>query len=88
MHARRREQARPNVDVRKLYLTRRWRDLRAEVLQDEPLCRECRGQGRVEPSTDADHILPHRGDLALFWNRANLQGLCHACHARKTQRGE
>ena len=87
-HALRREQGRPNVDVRRWYYTRRWRAIRAQVLQDEPLCQDCRTQGRVEPSTDVDHVVPHRGNPARFWDRANLQALCHACHARKTQRGD
>lgn len=31
-----------------------------------------------------DHIIPHRGDLRLFWDRTNWQGLCVGCHNRKT----
>ena len=88
VHTLMRERLRPNIDVRQLYQTPRWRYLRAEVLQDEPLCRVCRAEGRVEPATDVDHVVPHRGDLPLFWDRANLQPLCHACHSAKTQRGE
>lgn len=87
-HARVREAGRYNAQMRKLYASPRWFRLRAQVLQDDPLCRECQAQGRVEPGVDVDHIVPHRGDLARFWNRENLQALCHACHSRKTQRGE
>lgn len=87
-HSRLREAGRYNADMRHLYASARWRTLRAQVLQDAPLCRECRIEGRVEPSTDVDHIVPHRGDESLFWLRANLVGLCHTCHSRKTQRGE
>ena len=88
IHARVREAGRYNAHMRKLYATSRWVRMRAQVLQDEPLCRECQGQGRVEPGVDVDHIVPHRGDLVRFWDRDNLQALCHACHSRKTQRGE
>ena len=87
-HARQRERQRPNADFRKLYYSARWVRLRASVLAEEPLCRECQAQGTIEPATDVDHIRPHRGNLARFWARANLQALCHACHSRKTQRGE
>ena len=57
----------------------RWQQLRASHLHREPLCRRC---GR--PATDVDHmdnLGPHgpRGR-----DPANLQSLCHACHARKT----
>jgi len=82
-HARQRERARPNQTARRWYYTARWRALRIQVLSDEPVCREC---DRL-PSHDVDHIVPHRGDEALFWDRANLQGLCVRCHARKTGSG-
>lgn len=32
--------------------------------------------GRVEPATLVDHIKPHRGDQAKFWDRANWQSCC------------
>jgi 5-methylcytosine-specific restriction endonuclease McrA len=31
-----------------------------------------------------DHITPHRGDPAKFWDAANWQALCKRCHDRKT----
>ena len=60
----------------------RWRRLRAEVLREEPLCRECRKAGRIVPATDVDHIVA-RADGGTD-DRGNLQPLCHACHSRKT----
>lgn len=62
----------------------RWQQTRAGYLRKHPLCAHCARDGRVEPATDVDHIVPHRGDQALFWDRSNWQGLCHACHSRKT----
>lgn len=58
----------------------RWRRLRARVLREEPRCRACGA-----PSTEADHIRPISLQGAR-WDRANLQGLCKACHKVKTQR--
>ena len=43
----------------------RWRKLRAQILMDEPLCRECRKAGRIVPATDVDHIV----DSARFMDR-------------------
>lgn len=82
------EQARPNHEVRKWYRTARWRELRAWVLGEEPLCRTCKAANTLTPTTDVDHVTPHRGDPALFWDRRNLQGLCHPCHSRKTGQGQ
>lgn len=63
-----------------------WRRLRAIVMREEPLCRECTKNGRVEPTTEVDHIVPHRGDEQLRLDRKNCQGLCTPCHSAKTAR--
>lgn len=90
-HTRSRElgRGRWNFEVRRWYRTARWAALRARVLLEQPFCVSCQAEGRpIADTTDVDHIRPHRGTPALFWDRRNLQGLCHACHSRKTQRGE
>lgn len=61
-----------------------WRRLRKVVLSEEPLCRECSKIGRVVASAEVDHIIPHKGNMKLFRDRKNLQGLCKPCHSRKT----
>lgn len=35
-----------------------------------------------------DHVVPHRGNQALFWDRANWQPLCSSHHNRDKQRIE
>jgi 5-methylcytosine-specific restriction endonuclease McrA len=66
------------------YNLARWRHpesgLRACILRRDPVCKHCNRQG----STRADHIVDHRGDEKLFWDPANLQGLCEDCHNIKT----
>ncbi len=57
---------------------RRWRRLRAVVLQREPTCRMCRELGKTTLATVVDHIKPRReggGD-----EPENLQSLCATCH--------
>lgn len=63
----------------KLYSTSRWQAMRSTQLARSPLCTQC---GDI--ATVADHIRPHRGDKALFYNSDNLQSLCWRCHAIKT----
>ena len=41
---------------------------------------------RYVKATDVDHIVPHRGDQKLFWDRSNWQALCHRHHSMKTRR--
>jgi 5-methylcytosine-specific restriction enzyme A len=80
---------RQNEDVRHLYRTERWIALRREVLREEPFCQPCLEDGfGAVPNRHVDHKVPHRGDLVLFWDRTNLQGLCHAHHSAKTGRGQ
>ena len=74
---------------RRWHKTARWQRLRWSVLVEELFtCRMCR---RIEADTAAlvaDHVVPHRGNEALFWDRANLQCLCKACHDSAKQRAE
>lgn len=64
-----------------------WRDdLRPSQLLREPFCCECAKRGLRVRATDVDHIKPHRGDMARFTARWNLQSLCHRCHSAKTMR--
>jgi 5-methylcytosine-specific restriction protein A len=80
------------VDDKRWYHLARWRHpvwgLRAVTLRRHPICVACKQAGRVVASTEVDHVVPHRGDPALFWSPTNLQGLCNPCHGAKTKRGE
>lgn len=71
------------------YKTARWQRLRWAVLvRDAFTCRMC---GRIDGRTSqlvADHVAPHRGSEALFWDDANLQCLCKACHDKTKQSQE
>ncbi|MDY2838059.1 MAG: HNH endonuclease [Bilifractor sp.] len=64
----------------------RWRRESKKFLQLHPLCQECLRHGIAKPATVVDHIVPHRGDLRLFWDRSNWQALCKKCHDKKTGR--
>ena len=70
------------------YCSKRWKDLRDDMLRAEPFCRECIKHGRRVLTAEIDHIQKHSGDPSLFWNRDNLQGLCKPCHSRKTIDGQ
>ncbi len=63
----------------KLY-GRRWKKARAAYLWANPLCVFCERRGRVTAATVVDHIVPHRGDERLFWDRENWAPLCAPCH--------
>lgn len=65
----------------------RWRKARLAFLAHHPLCAECEREGRITGATVVDHIIPHRGDYALFWNRENWQPLCKQHHDQKTGAG-
>lgn len=65
----------------------RWRVERAGFLALNPWC-VLKGAGCGMLATLVDHRIPHRGDMALFWNRDNWQPLCAHCHNVHKQRIE
>ena len=65
-----------------------WRRARRRYLEAHPLCVECMKEERYTRATDVDHIVPHRGDPALFWDEGNWQALCHRHHSVKTRRDD
>ena len=77
------------------YDTAPWRTLRAQVLQEEPLCRCEEHKDATQPfgakpdapaSEVVDHIQAHKGNAELFFQRTNLRGMSRRCHNRKTNR--
>jgi 5-methylcytosine-specific restriction protein A len=63
-----------------LYSTPRWRAMRAAQLAEFPLCWYCEQAGRTTAADTVDHVIPHRGDEALFWDQLNLRSACPTCH--------
>ena len=62
----------------------RWQKARKQYLESHPLCVMCMKEGQFRKATVVDHIVPHRGDERLFWDRENWQSLCKEHHDRKT----
>lgn len=65
-----------------------WKRLRIWQLKREPVCRFCQKAGQVTEANTVDHIMPHKGDMAKFFDRSNLQSLCKECHSSIKQRLE
>ena len=62
----------------------RWQKARKTFLLSHPICADHEKRGMVMPATVVDHIVPHKGDMSLFWDHGNWQPLCAACHNLKT----
>ena len=62
----------------------RWQKARESFLAHHPLCVVCAGEGMTTLATVVDHIIPHKGDLHLFWDTSNWQQLCEYHHNQKT----
>lgn len=80
---------RKETPYRKWYGLQVWKDLSWKVrLAAKFRCAMC---GRHDPNKGgmvADHIKPHRGDRALFFDESNLQCLCKRCHDKVKQSEE
>ena len=68
----------------------KWRKARDAYLADpkNALCVMCLKRGKVTAATVVDHIVPHKGNDRLFWDRDNWQSLCKRCHDSDKQKEE
>ncbi len=62
----------------------RWQQESKIFLRYNPLCVRCEELGETVGAEVVDHIVPHKGDMELFWDVGNWQSLCKKCHDRKT----
>jgi 5-methylcytosine-specific restriction protein A len=67
---------------RRLYDSGAWRKAAHAYLRAHPLCVYCNEIGSLTEASVVDHINPHHGDVALFWDYDNWQALCKQCHDR------
>jgi 5-methylcytosine-specific restriction protein A len=53
-----------------------------------PVMSVCFDRGLVRSARQVDHVIPHRGDERLFWDReGNWQSLCASCGSKKSRAG-
>lgn len=62
----------------------KWTQQRTKYLRNNPLCVRCAEKDLITIATVVDHIVPHKGDMDLFWDESNWQSLCKRCHDIKT----
>lgn len=77
-----REKQRPSA--RRRGYTNAWDKARLAFLIKHPFCKMHLERQMHEPATEVDHIIPHKGDMRLFWDTDNWQSLCKSCHSKKT----
>jgi 5-methylcytosine-specific restriction enzyme A len=65
-----------------------WRRLRDRVLAERPLCVMCEAEGRIEPATVGDHIVPIKVDPSRRLDPSNVRPLCKAHHDQRTDEGD
>ena len=53
----------------------KFQSARDGFLKRNPLCARCSA-----PATVLHHVIPHRGDRAVFWDRNNWAAVCKPCH--------
>lgn len=75
-----------NPIYRRLLNANKWAKLRRLKLQRNPLCEQCRKEGRIRLATEVHHIVPvesggsEEAMRALAYDYNNLMALCHDCH--------
>lgn len=72
----------------RLLNSRRWKELRVEMLRREPLCQECKREGYVRAAIDCHHIRPISSAMSiqemerLCFDPNNIACLCVPCHIK------
>lgn len=66
----------------------KWRKAKDEYIREHPWCAICAKEGRRTSSQTVDHIIAHKGDMKLFWDRKNWQPACLSCNSRKAATSE
>lgn len=66
-----------------IYSDRRWKQLRKEQLEKQPLCEICLQQGRLRTADTVDHAKGLAQGGAPF-DPDNLRSLCNECNSRKS----
>ena len=58
----------------------RWRKASVGYRRKHTLCVCCLARfSRTTTAELVDHIVPHKGDMKIFWDRSNWQSLCDNC---------
>ena len=83
----------PDARVRRWYKSKRWQELREQVLvRDLYTCQHTgvllTGKAPAPDSPIVHHKVPHRGDEQLFWDINNLECVSKEYHDPEAQRME
>ena len=54
----------------------RWDKVSAGFKRAHPLCLGCEAIGQVRATDVTDHVVPHKGDMVVFWNSEQWQPAC------------
>jgi 5-methylcytosine-specific restriction protein A len=68
-----------------LYRRKAWLVLREEHLRLNPFCVKCMEANVHTLGNTVDHKVPHKGDMDLFFDKTNLQTMCHSHHSKDKQ---
>lgn len=76
----------PRPTARQRGYDNRWQAYQKSFLLSHPVCADPyqRHPQIVRASQVVDHVIAHRGNMQLFWDRTNHQPLCSPCHNFKT----
>lgn len=66
----------------------RWDSAANGFKRHNPLCLGCQAVNRVSATEVVDHVVPHRGDMLIFWDRSKWQPACGWHHTVVKQRLE
>jgi len=82
------ENSEKRQERKKWYGNQKWRKLRIQKLQDQPLCEACEKNNKVTAAVDIHHMQSFMSTedeelkYQLFYAYDNLMSLCKECHQK------
>ena len=60
----------------------RWNDLSVRYRTHNPLCEQCKAEGKTTAAEDVHHIRKVKDSPELMYDWSNLMSVCRKCHIR------
>ena len=75
-----------DFNYRRMINSGRWQKIRKQKLSSNPLCQDCKEQGKIVAAREVHHVKPCETEKTvremevLMFDYNNLRSLCHECH--------
>jgi 5-methylcytosine-specific restriction endonuclease McrA len=73
-------QERARGSARERGYSSKWDSASIGFLKKNKTCKACELAGVLQRAQVTDHVVPHKGDMVVFWDRSQWQAVCRWHH--------